>query len=280
MKNILNNIEVSRTEPLYGAVTGNTEHYGYFVAAQKTGEGLYSITYNGNTIVMDSGWYAPSMNGDDTFEKIELLEEMDFYGYRVRDNNLFHGWACSSSTHPDSACYVQRSHNGDGTRSMTYFPGPSTGSSNGIKVFGGSILMYYFDFKEYGGNRGYVSEPVPGVAYNKPNVYYNNPVGVHRYTIHLKYIDLNDFKNGDGELFSDSTPVTSFTSTYEYLCKELFYGVEGVDQFDYFDVFDMKGNEMLYVNVVDAVNLYKVPGGIDEIVVVLVVNKEQGQELA
>lgn len=81
MKNILNNIEVSRTEPLCGAVTGYAEGYGYFVAAQKAGEGLYSITYGKSTIVMDSGWYAPSMNGGDTLEKIELLEEMDFYGY-------------------------------------------------------------------------------------------------------------------------------------------------------------------------------------------------------
>lgn len=303
MKNILNNIEVSRTEPLYGAVTGDTERYGYFVAAQKAGEGLYSITYGNSTIVMDSGWYAPSMNGGDTLEKIELLEEMDFYGYsnggRVQDKNknLFHGWACSSSTHPDSACYIQQSHNGDGTRSMIYFSGPSTGSANGIKTFGGSTWMYYYDFKEYGGNRGYVSEPVPGVAYNKPDVYYNNPAGIYPYTISLKYIEISmtvdesieaelpgdNSSTFDEHLFSDSTPVTSFTATYEYLCKEMFYGIGDISNLgndSYFVVFDSNGKKMYNAGEGKIKNLYNVPMGVKDIVVVFVKSTYSGGELA
>ena len=307
MKNILNNIEVSRTEPLYGAVTGYTEHYGYFVVAQKTGEGLYSITYDNNTIVMDSGWYAPPLNGSGGLEKIELLEEMDFYGYRVQDINLFHGWACSSSTHPDSACYVKQSHNGDGTRSMIYFPGPSTGSANGIKTFGGSTWMYYYDFKEYGGNRGYVSEPVPGVAYNKSGVYYNNPVGIYPYTINLKYIEISntvtvdepikaelpggDNSTFDEHLFSDSTPVTSFTATYEYLCKEMFYGIgdisdENLGNDSYFVVFDSNGkkmygsSEVYYISEGGIENLYNVPMGVKDIVVVFVKSTYSSGEAA
>lgn len=292
MKNLLNNIEVSRTEPLCGAVTRG----GYFVAAQKAGEGLYSITYGNNTIVMDSGWYAPSMNGGHTLEKIELLEKMDFYGYsRVQDKYLFHGWACSSSTHPDSACCIAPS-DGDGTWSMTLFRGPSTGLSNGIKTFGGSSKMYYYDFKEYGGNRGYVSEPVPGVAYNKPDVYYNNPVGIYPYTISLKYIDISntvdrsikaelpggDNSTFDEHLFSDSTPVTSFTATYEYLCKEMFYGIgdisdENLGNGSYFVVFDSNGKKIYNAGEGKIKNLYNVPSGVKDIVVVFVKSTFSGE---
>ena len=287
MKNILNDIEVSRTEPLCGAVTGG----GYFVAAQKAGEGLYSITYGNNTIVMDSGWYAPLPNGSDGLEKIELLEEMDFYGYSyggsVQDKNLFHGWACSSATITDSACYIGP-QNGDGTWTMTLFRGPSTGSSNGIKTFGGSNWMYYYDFKEYGGNRGYVSEPVPGVVYNKPDVYYNNPVGIYPYTINLKYIETSITLDGiefNENLFSDSTPVTSFTATYEYLCKEMFYGIgdisdENLGNDSYFVVFDSNGKKIYNAGEGKITNLYNVPSGVKDIVVVFVKSTYSGGELA
>lgn len=298
MKNILNDIEVSRTEPLCGAVTGDTERYGYFVAAQKAGEGLYSITYGNSTIVMDSGWYAPLPNGSGGLEKIELLEEMDFYGYsyggRVQDKYLFHGWACSSATITDSACCIEP-QNGDGTRSMTLFRGPSTGSSNGIKTFGGSNWMYYYDFKEYGGNRGYVSEPVPGVAYNKPDVYYNNPAGIYPYTISLKYIEFSNTVDEseaelpgdnsstfDEHLFSDSTPVTSFTATYEYLCKEMFYGIgdisdENLGNDSYFVVFDSNGKKIYNAGEGKITNLYNVPSGVKGIVVVFVKSTYSGE---
>ena len=148
--------------------------------------------------------------------------------------------------------------------------------------------MYYYDFKEYGGNRGYVSEPVPGVVYNKPDVYYNNPVGIYPYTINLKYIETSITLDGiefNENLFSDSTPVTSFTATYEYLCKEMFYGIgdisdENLGNDSYFVVFDSNGKKIYNAGEGKITNLYNVPSGVKDIVVVFVKSTYSGGELA
>jgi hypothetical protein len=87
----------------------------------------------------------------------------------------------------------------------------------------------------------------------------------------------------DEHLFSDSTPVTSFTATYEYLCKEMFYGIgdisdENLGNDSYFVVFDSNGKKMYNAGEGKIINLYNVPMGVKDIVVVFVTYS--GGELA